>query len=148
MKRFTAASHFGGIHPSVQPPFLGGQQLLFVMGAIFGRKFVRDDKIDGQGKQFLLFAKKINMQKYEVDRIYEVFFGLENKVTHLVDIKEMFHIYRRPYTLIASVIMQVFDRSKTGQVNLMEFVLILWCFLATDEDELARLCFDMFDIYK
>ena len=118
------------------------------MGAIFGRKFVRDDKIDGQGKQFLLFAKKINMQKYEVDRIYEVFFGLENKVTHLVDIKEMFHIYKRQYTLIASVILQVFDRSKTGQVNFMEFVLILWCFLATDEDELARLCFDIFDIYK
>lgn len=118
------------------------------MGSIFGKTFVRDDKIDGQGKQFLLMAKKLNMQKYEVDRIYDVFFGIEDKPTHLVDIKGIFLQHKRPYTLMASVIMQIFDRNKSGMVNLMEYVVVLWCFLSTDEDELARMCFGLFDIYK
>lgn len=118
------------------------------MGSIFGKKFVRDDKIEGQGKQFLLMAKKINMQKYEVDRIYEEFLGIEDKPTHLVDVKGMFSKHKRPYTLIASVILQIFDRNKTGLLNLMEFVMVTWCFLSTDEDELARLCFGLFDTHR
>lgn len=118
------------------------------MGSVFGRKFVRNDKIEGQGKQFLLFAKKINLQKYEIDRIFEVFCGLEDPVTHLVETRKILLQNKRPYTLICSVILQIFDRNKTGWLNFMEYVMVMWCFLSCNEDELARMCFGLFDINK
>lgn len=118
------------------------------MGQLFGRVFVRNDKIDGQGKAFLLFAKSIHLQKYEVDRIFEVFCSMEDPATHLVEISKILTTNKLPYNLICSVILQIYDRNKLGYLNFMEYVMAMWCFLATDENELARTCFGLFDTHK
>ena len=118
------------------------------MGSVFGRKFVRNDKIEGQGKQLLLFAKKIHLQKAEVDRIFEEFCQIENPATHLAEVSNIIVSKKKPYCLFASVLFQIFDRNKLGIVNFLEYMTILWCFLSADEDELARTCFGLFDIYK
>ena len=118
------------------------------MGLVFGRKFIRNDKIDGQGKQLLLFAKKVHLQKSEIDRIYEEFCQIQNASSHIAEISYICTSKNKPYSLIASLLFQIFDRNKLGFVNFLEYVMVMWSFLSADEDELARTCFGLFDMYK
>lgn len=118
------------------------------MGTVFGRKFVRNDKIDGQGKQLLLFAKVIHLQKDELNRIYEEFCQIEDPQTHIAPTSSVVTSKRKPYTLIASVLLQIFDQNKLGVLNFLDYLRVIWCFLSADEDELARTCFSLFDIHK
>ncbi len=118
------------------------------MGSAFGRKFVRNDKIEGQGKQLLLFAKKVRLQKVEVDRIFEEFCQIEDPATHLAQVASVFISKKKIPTLITTLIMQVFDLNKLGLMNFLEYMTAIWCFLSADEDELARTCFGLFDVYK
>jgi hypothetical protein len=126
------------------------------MGSSLSRPFVRNDKIDGQGKQFLLFAKRINLQKYEVNRLFYEFSKYSNPETQQIEVNVLLQNASNggtfkshlPFSLVGSLILQIFDRNKFGVLNFMEYVIAMWCFLSTDEDEMARMCFGLFDIYK
>ena len=118
------------------------------MGGVTGKTFVRNDKVDGQGKQLLLFAKKIDLRKYELDRIFHEFYKLAEPKSNVVQISRIYSECKLPYNLIASVLMQIFDVNKRGILNFLEYLMIMYSFLSTDEDEMARMCFGLFDIYK
>jgi hypothetical protein len=118
------------------------------MGSAFGRTFIRNDKIDGQGKPVLLFAKSVHLQKAEVDRIFEEFCKIEDPLTHVVETSSIVTSKKKSYSLIASILLQIFDRSKQGLVNFLEYMKVMYSFLSADEDELARTCFGLFDIYR
>ena len=119
------------------------------MGVNGSKGFVRNDKIEGQGKSMLLFEKKINLQKYELDRLFLEFCKLqEPTVPNLVETSRILTANKLPYCLMSSVLLQIFDRNKQGLLNFQEYVTVLWCFLTTNEAEMARYCFSLFDIRK
>lgn len=118
------------------------------MGNFFGRQFVRNDKIVGQGKQLLLFAKKIRLQKVEVDRIFEEFCQLADPTTYLLETSKIATSKKRPYNLITTIILQIYDRNKQGTLNFLEYLMVMYSFLSADEEQLARMSFQLFDIYK
>jgi len=47
-----------------------------------------------------------------------------------------------------SVIYNLFDEDKYSSLNFMEFMIILWGLLSSDDESIARLCFGLFDINK
>jgi hypothetical protein len=47
-----------------------------------------------------------------------------------------------------SVIYNLFDEDKSSSLNFMEFMIILWGLLSSDDESIARLCFGLFDINK
>lgn len=116
------------------------------MGAIIGRQeFIRNDEIEGQGKQVLAMAKKLKLTNVELDRIFHEFVKHQNIATHTVNIEKMFASFRHPYTVYDRFVFQMFDRNKTGELVFYEYMLIMWGILSTDEDGLAALVFSMFD---
>jgi hypothetical protein len=110
--------------------------------------FVRNDDIEGQGRDLLLFAQRIKLGKRELDRIYHEFVKLENPLTHHVEIEDIFTRSKTKMSLIDSLIFQFFDIEKSARLNFLEFLVIIWCFLAARDDDLAFLCFTIFDIHK
>jgi hypothetical protein len=111
--------------------------------------FVRNDEIDGQGKEVLCFSQKIKLNKRELDRIYHEFCYYEDRSTHLVD---LVHLYDRcglkQLKLVDSLIFEFFDEDKTSQLNFLDFLIALWGFLTADDVHLSYLCFMLFDIGK
>lgn len=118
------------------------------MGSVLTRTFKRNDAVDGQGKATLLFAKRISLQKYELDRIFHEFSKYESPSSHLVSWSDVFRANKVEFSIFSSVLFQIFDRYKVGLVNFLEYLQIMWSFLSTDEDNLARMCFELFDIRK
>lgn len=118
------------------------------MGSLYGKNFVRNDGVDGQGKQFLIFAKKINLTNDEVDRLFHEYTKYEDPQTRTLKISQILNLNKIKSSLIFSIIMQLFDRRKEGVLNFMEYVIILWGFLSADEDAMATFAFELFDINR
>ena len=118
------------------------------MGNISGTEFVRNDKIEGQGKQTLLDAKRIHLRKKELDRIFLEYSKYEDKVAHTIDIKNIMLCNKLSISLFGEVYFQLFDLQKTGVLNFQQYMITMWSFLTTTEDEMARLCWGMFEIDK
>jgi Ca2+-binding EF-hand superfamily protein len=115
------------------------------MGGFGGKQFIRNDKVDGQGKPVLLISKKLNMKMNEVDRIFHEFSKYEDQTTHTIEIKYLFNCMQIPYMLFDSLIFQMFDKQKSGYLNFMDYLMVMWALLSTDDDGLANLCFSLFD---
>ncbi len=119
------------------------------MGGFQFKPFSRNDNIDGQGKEVLLFAKAMRINNYELDRMYHEFRRLEDSTTHLVEIRSIFEKCKKlKYSLFDQLLYQFFDDHKTGKLNFVEYITIQWGFLTTDETMMAILCFSMFDVGK
>lgn len=116
------------------------------MGGFGSKQFIRNDKVDGQGKPVLVIAKKLDLKMNEVDRIFHEFTKYEDQTTHQIEIKYLFNCMQIPYMLFDSLIFQMFDKQKSGYLNFMDYLMVLWTFLSTDDDSLANLCFSLFDI--
>jgi hypothetical protein len=111
--------------------------------------FVRNDEIDGQGKEVLLFSQKIKLSKTELDRIYHEFRYYEDRSTHVVDLAYLFErCGLKQLKLVDSLIFQFFDDDKTSKLNFLDFLIALWGFLAADDVHLSYFCFMLFDIGK
>lgn len=117
------------------------------MGGIFSiKEFVRDDFIPGQGKEVLLFSKANHVTKYELNRIYHIFLIYANPTTHSINLVTLFRELKIPYSLFACVLFQLYDIHKTGEVIFLDFLVILWALLTSDDDCLAVLCYALFDV--
>ena len=82
----------------------------------------------------------------DLDRIFHEFAKFENPKTHLIEIEKIiFKRYKLYYNLFSRMFFQVLDKEKTGQLNFLEYLIIIWSFLSTDDDGLASLCFCLFD---
>jgi hypothetical protein len=114
------------------------------MGAV--NSFVRNDEIDGQGKEILYFAQRIKLSKQQLDRLYHEFIKYEEPKTHLVDIHYLFDKCGLPLNLIESLLFMFFDELKTFKLNFLDFVIILFNFLASRDEDLSNMCFMLFDI--
>jgi hypothetical protein len=116
------------------------------MGAVIGRReFVRNDEIDGQGKQVVIIAKSLKLTNVALDRLFHEFKKFENPKSNLMNIQAMFSSFKQDYCIFDRIIFQIFDKNKTGELNFLEYVIIMWGFLSTDEDGLAAFCFSLFD---
>lgn len=115
------------------------------MGLFNSKQFIRNDKIDGQGKSVLVKAKQIKLRVKELDRLYHEFVKFEDKVTHLLEIKALFNYYKIHYSFFDSILFQFFDLTKSGYLNFQDFVVTMWGVLSTDDDGLANLCFALMD---
>jgi hypothetical protein len=119
------------------------------MGSFQFKPFARNDAIEGQGKEVLLFAKAIRINNYELDRMYHEFRRLENPETHLVDIETLFARCKKiKYRLFDQLLYQLFDDHKTGKLNFVDYIAIQWGFLTTDDTMMATLCFVTFDFAR
>lgn len=119
------------------------------MGSFHFKPFSRNDAIEGQGKEVLLFAKAMRINNYELDRMYHEFRRLEDPETHLVEISSIFAQCKKiKYRLFDQLVYQLFDDHKSGKLNFVDYVTIQWGFLTTDETMMAILCFSMFDFEK
>ncbi len=117
------------------------------MGAVIGRKeLIRNDDIEGQGKAVFVLAKSLKLTNVALDRIYHEFHKFENPITNLANISTFFAAFKHEYTVFDRLLFQLFDKNKTGELNFMEYMIIIWGFLSTDEDGMAALCFSLFDI--
>lgn len=115
------------------------------MGLFSSKQFIRNDKIEGQGKSVLAKAKQIKLRVKELDRLYHEFVKFEDKNTHLLEIKNLFNYYKIYYSFFDSILFQFFDLTKSGFLNFQDFVIIMWAILSTDDDGLANLCFAILD---
>lgn len=119
-----------------------------LMGLMKSTQFKRNDDIPGQGKALLLMAKKLGLRTNEVNRLYVEFLKHQRPGTHEVDLPTLLSNIRMGGTLILSVIYNLFDEDKSSSLNFMEFMIILWGLLSSDDESIARLCFGLFDINK
>ncbi len=82
----------------------------------------------------------------ELDRIFHEFSKYEDKETHLAEIKYIFNCLQIPYLLFDSLLMQIFDKNKSGYLNFMDYLMVMWSLLSSDDDGLANLCFSLMDV--
>lgn len=119
------------------------------MGSFQFKPFARNDAIEGQGKEVLLFAKAMRINNYELDRMYHEFRRMEDPETHLVEISAIFEKCKKiKYRLFDQLLYQLFDDHKTGKLNFVDYMAIQWGFLTTDETMMAILCFALFDVNR
>lgn len=108
--------------------------------------FMRNDEVSGQGKEILVFAQRVKLNKRELDRIYHEFCHYEDAKTHLVELTHFFQRCGRDLKLIETLLFQFYDEDKTFRLNFLDFLMYLWNFLASNEDDVARMCYMLFDI--
>lgn len=116
------------------------------MGAFSTKRFLRNDFIDGQGKEVLVFCKRIHLANNELDRIFHEYKKFEDQSTHKLDVKAMFSRYRAPYTVFERILFQIYDREKSNYLTFLEYLVIVWGFLSCDDETLAHLTFSTFDM--
>jgi hypothetical protein len=114
------------------------------MGAVHA--FVRNDEIEGQGKEILYFSQRIKLSKNQLDRLYHEFVRFEDPRTHVVDLHSLFDKCGLPLQLIELLLFSFFDELKTFKLNFLDFIVYLWNFLACRDDDLSNMCFMLFDI--
>jgi len=109
-----------------------------------GSKFERNDAIPGQGLQVLVDAKALKIQAYSLDRLFHEFNKLAGE-ENLVDYDAFLaflEVENCPWTDIMFLMM---DMNKDGEFNFWEYMICMWNFLATSEDNLAATMFTLFD---
>jgi hypothetical protein len=117
------------------------------MGGAFATKdFIRNDAIEGQGKEVLTFCKTVRITKYELSRLFHFFQAYEDKKTHVIALESFFRLVQAPYSLFASIFFQLYDIHKTGGIAFNDFMIMFWILLTADEESLALLCFSIFDL--
>jgi hypothetical protein len=115
------------------------------MGNFGSQQFIRNDEIVGQGKQVLIYAKKMRLTNKELDRLYHEFSKFENPKTNLAEISRIFQYCSCEYSVFSIILYQIFDKTKSGFLNFMEYIIINWFFLTCNDDDFAILCFNLFD---
>ncbi len=113
--------------------------------------FKRDDKTEGQGLQVLVDAKAMKLKSRQLDRIWHEFHKIAGEDYYTIDLESLLAYLEIPYTVWCDLLFQMFDRDKKGQINFYNYMVYMWHFLATgepNEDNLAALCFQMFDVKK
>ena len=118
------------------------------MGTSYGKDFVRNDNIDGQGKSFLLLAKRLHIKNKEINRLYIIFMRYSDHKTHLIKLDDFLYGLKLNKSLIIDLLFNLYDKNKLNCINFMDYVIFLYSLLVTTEDDLARLCFSLFDIQK
>ena len=106
---------------------------------------MRNDAIPGQGLQVLVDAKALKIKANALDRLYHEFHKVAEK-EHIIDYDgflEFLEIDNTPYTDIFFLLM---DRNKDGEFNFWEYILCLWNFLGSSEDNLPATIFTLFDV--
>jgi hypothetical protein len=116
------------------------------MGAFATKRFLRNDFIDGQGKEVLVFCKRIHLANNELDRIFHEYKKFEDPNTHKIEIKAVYSRYRVQYTAFDRILFQIYDVEKSGYLTFLEYLVIVWGFLSCDEENLAYLTFSFFDV--
>ena len=118
------------------------------MGGFQFKSFERNENIPGQGKSVQIFSRSLKISNYELDRMYNEFRRFEDLTTNLVDIETMFTKCLCPYNIIERVIFQAYDDHKTGKLSFMEFLVLCFGFLASDDTILAITLFQLFDTFR
>lgn len=124
-------------------PFQRNKQ---TMGAFATKHFLRNDGIDGQGKEVLIFCKRIHLANNELDRIFHEFKKFEDPESFKLDTKAMFSRYKIPCRVFERILFQIYDHEKSGHLSFLEYLVIVWGFLTCDDENLAHLCFSLFDV--
>ena len=118
------------------------------MGALNGRVFIRNDYIVGQGKEVLLDAKSLNIKMNQLDRLFHEFTKLMDLDTHKVDLEMFLRFIKVPHVPFLDLLYQLFDKEKKGDLTFHEYMISNWYFLSSSEDNLATMCFQLFDFAK
>jgi len=109
-----------------------------------GSKFVRNDTIPGQGLQVLVDAKALRIKAYSLDRLFHEFNKLagDENIVDYDSFLSFLEVENCPWTDILFLMM---DMNKDGEFNFWEYMICMWNFLGTSEDNLAATMFTVFD---
>jgi len=114
------------------------------MGQINTKKFKRRDNIEGQGKDVLIYAKKMGLKASELNRFYHEFAKLEG-ASGFIDLEEFYMqhgVAMKPFT---NFLMRQFEITKTGRLYFLQFMVTMWNLLTADDDALAAFLFAVFN---
>ena len=110
-----------------------------------GAKFKRNDKIPGQGLETLVNGKALKIKATQLDRLFHEFnkFAAEDYLMDYEGFLSFHELENSPFTDLLFLIM---DLPKSGLWNFHQYVVTMWNFLSTSEDNLAACIFTIFDI--
>ena len=110
-----------------------------------GAKFKRNDKIPGQGLQTLVDGKALKIKATQLDRLFHEFnkFAAED---YLMDYEGFLSYHEMENTPFTDLLFLIMDLPKTGLWNFYQYLVTMWNFLSTSEDNLSACIFNMFDI--
>ena len=111
------------------------------------RPFQRDDTLAGMGKLTLVVARNLHLKNLELDRLHHEFtkFLEKDNRTCLIRIEDVFRAYKVEFGHFASLFFQLYDKTKSGEMDFCQFVLVMWSLLTADQDHIASMCFSLFD---
>jgi Ca2+-binding EF-hand superfamily protein len=110
--------------------------------------FKRDDDVEGMGLQVLVDAKNMYIKSRQLDRIYHEFHKLAGDDYYTVDLEAFLAFLQVDYPPMVSILYQLLDKEKTGQMTFYQYMVYNWHFLSASDDGMAAICFQMFDIDK
>jgi Ca2+-binding EF-hand superfamily protein len=114
---------------------------------IAGHKFKRNDKIPGQGLQVLVDAKALKIKATQLDRLFHEFqkFAGEDNLMDYEGFLSYHELKQSPFTDILLNLMDL-SNDKDGLWNFYQYLITMWNYLSTDDDNLATMIFNLFDI--
>ena len=115
------------------------------MGAFGSRIFIRNDDIDGQGKIVLITAKRLNLQNYDIDKLFHEFAKYSNPLTHRIELNVLFKNIKLQQTIFSDILFQLFIKTKIGSLSFVEYLVACWTIMTSNDDMIAELCFQIFD---
>lgn len=114
------------------------------MGNLNTKKFKRRDGVEGQGKEVLIYAKKMGLKASELNRFYHEFAKLEGD-SGFIDLEEFYMQHGVPMKPFTNFLMRQFEITKTGRLYFLQFMVTLWNILTADDDALASFVFAVFN---
>jgi Ca2+-binding EF-hand superfamily protein len=113
---------------------------------IGGSKFKRNDKISGQGLQTLVDAKALKIKSTQLDRLFHEFKKFSNEDDNLMDYEGFLSYHEVDNSPMTDLLFMLVDKTKDGWWNFYQYMISMWNFLSTSDDNLPATLFTIFDI--
>ena len=115
------------------------------VGAGKFRPFNRDDSIVGKGKFAQIVSRNLRLTNLQMDRLHHEFTKFSDPVTQKLNLESIFEKYKIPFGFFTNFIFQLYDKTKCGEVDFTQYIIVLWSLLSTEQDSLVSMIFAAFD---
>jgi len=110
-----------------------------------GSAFVVNEKMPGQGHEMIKMAHKLGFTEDEVNTFYRKFLSYDVKKRGQITVDEFVVCSGLDDNVLAALVYRLFDKDKSGLLDLQEYIYACYNFLACDKDTLAAFTFQIFD---
>jgi len=115
-------------------------------GAQYGREFVADEAIIGQGSYALISFQKLGLEKERIDKLYKIFLELDSKGDGLVIVRDFFKFFGLQDTEYNHQVFTIMDQDSNGKVDFQEFVMATWNYCTYSMAALTKFAFGLCDL--